>query len=124
MTGQTASFARDTLHQAPITGKSIGIVGNYGKSFFVERGCHVGLSDGETHSIREALTEWAGGDFDAVGVAVLGMAWSFGIYLAEGLKVINCELVAQEMEEDVLQGATNPMRDWPDCVHDRDYELK
>ena len=60
--------------------------------------CGVGEADGG----GEALAERTGGDLDAVGVAVLGVARGLGAPGAERLEVVELEAVATEVELDVL----------------------
>lgn len=63
------------------------------------------LSNSEADCVGEALAEGAGGDFDTVGVTRLGVTGSEGIELTEALEVIEAQLEAEEVEDDVLQSA-------------------
>ena len=58
---------------------------------------------GDAYRHSEALAERAGGDFDAGGFAVLGMAGGVGAPLAELLELRHRQVVAGEMERAIEQ---------------------
>ena len=64
------------------------------------------LCNRKTDSIRKSLSEWTGGDFNAIRVVSLGMAGGQRVDLAEGFEVFNGELVPEEDEQNVLKSAT------------------
>lgn len=66
------------------------------------------LSVGVTKSTGSlhTLTKRTGGDFDTVGDTVLGVTWGDGTDLSELLQVVHLDIVAREVEHDVLQSAT------------------
>ena len=64
---------------------------------------HVTLGDGEANGGGDALAERAGGEFDARGVVVFGVAGGFAVQLAEVFQVVQREVVAGEVQRGVLQ---------------------
>lgn len=64
------------------------------------------MGNGETNSVGEPLAERASGDLDTVCMASLRVTRSQGAKLTELLEVIERELVAEEVEENVLERAT------------------
>lgn len=61
------------------------------------------LGNGKTNGVGDTLAEGTSGDLDTVGDDVLGVAGGLTGDLAETLKVVHRELVASEVEEDVLE---------------------
>lgn len=76
------------------------------KSILVEPSSKMRLCNSKTNSIRKSLTEWTSGNFNAVRVVSLRMAWGQRVDLAEAFKVFNGELVPKEDEQNVLKSAT------------------
>ena len=76
------------------------------KSWLVVDGSHVRLRDTETDAVGEALSKRAGGDLDTVSVAGLGVSWGQSADLTEVLEIVHRELEAEEVEEDILEGAS------------------
>ena len=68
----------------------------------VEQAALEALGVGEADGGGEALAERAGGDLDAVGVAVLGVARGLRAPGAQRLEVVELEAVAAEVELHVL----------------------
>ncbi|KAI3491949.1 hypothetical protein L1887_43658 [Cichorium endivia] len=102
VTGERGGLGRDALLQAAVTGEHVGGVGEEGEAVLVEGGGEVGLCDGETDRVGKALSEGAGGDLDALGVAGLGVTGGLGVDLTESLELLHGEvLVAEEVVEDV-----------------------
>ena len=66
------------------------------------------MSDGETDSVRETLAKRASRDLNTIRVASLRVTRGQGVNLTELLEVVQGELVAEEVEEDVLERATAP----------------
>ena len=134
--GERSGFGRDTLHQATVAGEHVGVVVKQREVLLVEGGAEVSLRDRETDGVGETLTERTGGDLDTRGDADLRVtrrdrveltelfAWqdrtrstspSFSPRLASArmthlLEVIDGDLVAEEVEEDVLEGASVTVR--------------
>ena len=124
MTSEGRSLASNTLHETAITKehwkirsdvstvcdgsprRTIGVVVDEVEAVLVEGSAEVRLSDGETDSVGEALTERTGRDLNTISVAGLRVTRSQGIDLTELLEVVKGELVAHEVEEDVLERAT------------------
>jgi hypothetical protein len=89
------------------------------KPVLVVQGGKVGLSHGETDAVSKALTKGSSGDLNTyptfqeqgvrtayllhtVGVAGFGMTRGLRVKLAERLEIVHRELVAEEVEEDIL----------------------
>lgn len=106
MTSNAGGLASNTLHQASITGKHISEVLDDFEVGLVESSGKMGLSDGESNSVGETLTERASRDFNAVGVVVFGVARGLGVDLTERFEVVEGKLVSEQVEEDVLERAT------------------
>ena len=66
----------------------------FSKDFFRQR---------HAHGVGNALPQRAGGGFDAVGVAVFGMAGGFAVQLAEVFQIVDGKIVAREMQQAVQQ---------------------
>lgn len=49
------------------------------------------------------LSEWAGGDLNALGQMVLGVAGSLAANLAEALQVVHAQRITSKVQHDVLQ---------------------
>ena len=93
----------DTRWRVKLT---VGVVVDQVEAGLVVQSSHVRLRDAETDCVRETLSEGTGGDFDAIGVACLGVTGSKRVELTEVLEVVKRELEAEEVEVDVLQGAS------------------
>ena len=85
---------------------TVSVVVDEVEAILVEGCAHVCLSDGKTNSVGETLAERTSGDLNTVGVASLGVTGRQGANLAELLEVVHGQLVAHEVEEDVLKRAT------------------
>ena len=75
-------------------------------SLLVVKGTHVCLCDAQTDSVGETLAEGTSGDLNTIGVTGLWVARRQGIELAEIFEIVQGELEAQEVEENVLEGAS------------------
>ena len=104
--GERGGLAGHALLQVAVAGDDVDEV--------VERaraGCGVGVEQaalvarrvGEADGRREPLPERAGGDLDAVGVPVLGVAGGLGAPRAQRLQVVELEAEAAEVELHVLR---------------------
>ena len=87
--------------------RTIRVVVDQLKPWLVVLGCHVCLRDAETDSVGETLSKRTGGDFDAVGVAGFGVSWGQGTDLTEVLEIVQRQLEAEEVEEHILEGASD-----------------
>ena len=85
---------------------TVSVVVDEVETVLVEGRSQVGLSNGQTNGIGETLAEGAGGNLDTISVTGLRMPRSQGVNLTELLEIIHGELVAHEVEEDVLKRAT------------------
>lgn len=85
--------------------RTVGVVVDEIEPVLVEGRAEMRLSDGKTNRVGEALSEGASGDLDTVGVTSFRVTRSQGVELTELLEVVHRELVAQEVEEDVLKRA-------------------
>lgn len=86
--------------------RTIGVVVDKVKAILVVQGGNVRLGDTEADSVREALTKGTSGDLDTIGVSSLGVTRGQGAELAEALEVVEGQLETEQVQEDVLQGAT------------------
>ena len=76
-------------------------------TILVEGRTQVRLSNGETDTVGETLTKGASRDLNAIRVACFGVTGRQRVNLTELLEVVHGELVTQEVEQDVLECATN-----------------
>ncbi len=104
--GQRASFVGDTFHQTAVAHKGVGVVIDdivavavklIGKNFFCQR---------HTHGIGNALPQWPSGGFNTRRIAVLWMARSFGVHLAEVLQLFDRQIVAAQVQQRINQHGT------------------
>ena len=105
MAGQTRRLAGNALHGTAIAKETVRVVGEEIKTRLVEDGSRVRLSNGETDRVGETLAEGARRHFDALGVMGFRVAGRDAVDLPERLEVVHGDLVAEEMEEGVLQHA-------------------
>ena len=98
-TRQRGHFVGNTFHQAAIAYKGIGVVVNNVMARAVELSCQGFLSQCKTHSVSQALPQWASGGFYARGVAVFRVARGFRVQLAEVLDVIDGNVVAAQVQQ-------------------------
>ena len=100
VSGERCGLVADALHQAAVAGDHEGVVLH---QIGAEAGTQVPLRHGHSDRVGEALSEGAGGDLHAGGVARLGVAGGRRTPLAERLQVVEFESVAAEEEQCVLQ---------------------
>lgn len=86
--------------------RTIRVVVDEVEAGLVESGRHMRLCDAETDTVGETLSERTGGNFDAVGVAGLGVTRSQRVELTEVLQVVHGELEAKKVEKNVLEGTS------------------
>ena len=85
---------------------TVSVVVDEVEAVLVEGCAHRRLGDGKTDSVGESLTERTSSDLNTVSVACLGVPRRQRTDLTELLEVVHGELVAHEVEEDVLECAT------------------
>jgi hypothetical protein len=105
VTSERAGFARDTLHEAAIAEEAVGVVVDEIETRLVEAGSGVSLGNGKTDSVGNTLAEGASGDLNARGVVSLGVAGGPAVHPSEGLKVIETQVIAEEVKEGILEHA-------------------
>jgi hypothetical protein len=104
--GERAGLGSDTLLETSISEETVGVVVEDLETVLVVNGTHVGLGDSETDSVSDTLTEGTGSDLNTVSDTNLGVTGGDGVDLSEVLEVIHGELVATEVEQDVLEDTT------------------
>ena len=105
--GERAGLGSNTLLETSISEETVGEVVEDLETVLVVDGTHVSLGNGETDSVSDTLTEGTGGDLDTVSDTDLGVTGGDGVDLSEVLEVIHGELVATEVEQDVLEDTTD-----------------
>ena len=103
VTGSGGSLGGNTLHGAAITEEAVGVVVDKLVAGLVEGTSGLALSHGETDGIGETLAERTSGDLNALGVVGLGVTGGDAVELTEVLEVVEGELVAEQVEQGVLQ---------------------
>ena len=101
--GQRAGFVGNAFHQAAVAEEYIGVVIDNVQAVFIEFGSQQFFGQRHAHSIGNTLSQWAGGGFHTVGVAVFGVAGSFAVELSEVFQVINADIIATQMQQAVQQ---------------------
>jgi len=101
--GERTGFVGDTFHQAAVAEEDPGAVIDDGVAGLVELVGQQLLGHGHAHGVGDALTERAGGGFDAGGVAQLGVARRLAVQLAEVLQIVDGQIVAGEVQQGVDQ---------------------
>lgn len=92
------------FHQIAVAAEDVGVVVDDVEVRPVVGSTEMAFRHGHADAHGEALSERAGGGFNAIGVAELGMAGGERTQLTEALEVIERELVAAEEERTVEQG--------------------
>jgi hypothetical protein len=126
VTGHRGGLAGNTLHSTAITEEAVCVVVDQVIARLVEDGGGVSLSNGQTNSVGETLTQRTSGDLDTRGVVSLGVTGSDAINLlrriskgsfharysrkkisySEALQVVHGDIVTEQVEESVLEHAT------------------
>ena len=101
--GQRAGFVADAFHQAAIAQEDIGVVVDDAVVGLVEFGRQQLFGQRHAHGVGDALAEWAGGGFHAGRQAVLGVAGSLAVQLAEVFQLLQRQVVACEVQQGVDQ---------------------
>jgi hypothetical protein len=103
VTGSGGSLRGNTLHGAAITEEAVGVVVDKLIAGLVEGGSGLTLSHGETNGVGETLAERTSGDLNAGGVVGLRVTRSLAVDLTEVLEVVHGEVIAEQVEQGVLQ---------------------
>ena len=103
---QRRRLAGNTFHGTSISKEAEGVVVDQLESWLVEHASGVCLSDSKTDSIGEALSERSSRHLDTGRIVRLRVARRYAVDLAEVLEVVHAELVAEEVEEGILQHAS------------------
>lgn len=101
--GQRGGLRGDALHVAAVAHDHVGVVVHELHAGLVEASGQVLLGEGQAHGIGDALPQGAGGDLHAGGEEVLGVTGGLGAPLAELLQVLDAHVVAQQVEQGVLE---------------------
>ena len=83
VTGHGGGLAGNTLHGAAITEEHVGVVVEQLEAGLVEDSTGVGLSNGQTNSVGETLTQRTSGDLNTGGVVSLGVAGGDAVNLLQ-----------------------------------------
>jgi len=108
VTSSRGGLGSDTLHGAPIAEEAVGVVCGDIEAGLVENGTGVSLSDGETNSVGETLSEGASSHFDTRSIVSLGVTGCDGV---ERLRWISCGglfivfTAAQELTRNALMSS-------------------
>ena len=84
VTGEGSSLRGDTLHVASISHEDVCVVIDELKTWLVELGTGLALSNGKSNSIGKTLSKWAGGDLDTRGIVGLWVAWGSRVDVLKG----------------------------------------
>ena len=102
---------RHAFHQATVAEKDIRAMIDNVMAVTVEFRRQHALRQRHAYRIREALAQRAGGGLHAGRHAVLRMAWSFGVQLAEVFQFRDRQLVARQVQQRIQQHRTMPVRE-------------
>ncbi len=100
--GEGGGLAADALHHAAVAGQHVGVVVD---DVVAEGGGEEALGDGHADGVGDALAERAGRRLDARRVPVLGVTRRAAAPLAEGLEVVDAQVVAGQVQHGVEQHA-------------------
>ena len=105
MARQTRRLAGNAFHGTAIAEEAVGVIGEQIEARLVEDRGRVGLGNGEADRVGETLAEGARGHLDALGVVDFRVAGRDAVDLPERLEIVHGDLVAEEVEEGILQHA-------------------
>lgn len=94
---------RNTLHQAAVADKGIGVVIDDRVSITVERARQHLFSDRHANCVGEALPEGAGRGLHTRRIAVLRVTRRLGVQLTEVFQVLDAQVVAAQVQQRVDQ---------------------
>jgi hypothetical protein len=118
------SLGCDTLLQTTISQEAVGVVGDQRESVLVEGSAHVCLCDSETDGVGDTLTKRTSGDLDTLSDTGFWVTRGDGVDLSECLEVIHGDLVACEVEHDVLEGTSVCQWICPKALEQRDQNMR
>ena len=98
---QSACFVADAFHQATVAHEHIRVVVNDVVTGLVEFGGQQFFGQGHAHGIGDALTQRAGGGFDAGGDAHFGVTGGFAVQLTEVFQLRHGQWVACEVQQGI-----------------------
>ena len=101
--GQGAGLVAGALHDASVAGNHIDLLFLEEGLGGLDAGGQLLQADGHAHRAGQSGGQGAGGDLDAGGVSVLGVAGGLAAKLAEVLQVIQGDVVAEEVQQGVQQ---------------------
>ena len=111
MPGERRRFARHALHQVAVADDGPAAVIDWRVACAVVARRQMRLGDRHADRIRQALAERAGRDFDALGVAALGMAGCLAAPLAEAAQIVQRQLIAGQVQQAIEQRRAVPGRE-------------
>jgi hypothetical protein len=98
--GQCASFVADAFHQATIAHEHIGVVVDDGVAGLIELCGQQFFGQRHAHCVGDALTQRAGGGFNARGDAHFGVAGGFAVQIGGSFSTRRwVKLVAGEVQQ-------------------------
>ena len=98
-----SSLRGNSLHVASISHDDVGVVVHEVHAWLVEAGSKVLLSEGKSNSVGNSLSERSGGHLNSLGQEVLRVSRGLGSPLAEGLEVLNGQVISHQVEEGVVK---------------------
>ncbi|MNV26154.1 hypothetical protein D3C71_1172690 [compost metagenome] len=101
--GQRGGFVGNAFHQAAVTHEHPGTVVDDFQLRAVEALCQQLLGQGKTDGIGETLAQRTGGGLHARGLMTLRMASGVAAQLAEGLQLLDRQVIAAQVQQRVLQ---------------------
>jgi hypothetical protein len=101
--GQRSGLVGDALHQVAVADQGVGHVVHDLVAWLVVAAGQEALGDGHAHGVAGALPKRAGGGLDARRAEGLGMAGGARAPLAEGLELVERQVVAVEVQHRVEQ---------------------
>ena len=108
--GQRTGFVRNAFHQAAVADEGVSIVIDHVQAGLVEFGGQQFFGQRHAHGVGEALTQRAGGGFDARRDVDFRMARGLGMQLAELFQIFHRQVVACEVQQRILQHRTVAVR--------------
>ncbi len=97
--GNGGGFEGDAFHDVAVGDDAVGVMVDDLVAGPVEGFSQEPFRHGETDTVGQPLSERAGGDFDTRSIAALRVTGGLRAKLAEGLQVIDGEVVAGEVEQ-------------------------
>ena len=92
---------RNAFHQIAVANHHVGVVIHHIEAGPVVHRGKMALSGSHAHTHREALSQWAGRDFDPIRVAALRMARRNGTPLSKLLQIVDGDLVSGQVQDGI-----------------------